>query len=206
MKRLIDYINSTKINEGQIPDSVNYSQLIGEIDNAWEYAGYKISKDTSLNGNVMKYEVSENITEYTIIFAKTTNGAKLGLNMVLVNKNDSVGIYVKFSWTNGKRSTSIYSNVNKTKRFELNFGKVSDHTLLSNWSGGHNYYVCTPEISSCLVEGIKELKYTRYKLEQAMSKSRFTDSAWNKLCDEIKSVFNVEAGRKINYSNYPWNT
>lgn len=205
MKRLIDYINSAKINENQTPDSVDFSQLVGEIDNAWKYAGYKLSKETSLDGNVMKYS-NESLIEYTIIFAKTTNGAKLGLNMVLVNNKDTVGVYCKFSWTNGKKSTSIYSNSNKTKRFELNFGKVSDHTLLSNWSGGHNYYVCTPEISSCLVEGIKELKYTRHKLEQAMSKSRFTDSAWNKLCVEIKSVFNVEAGRKINYSNYPWNT
>lgn len=117
-------------------------------------------------------------------------GTKLGLFIdVFTNKDGKVGLYVKFSWTNGKVSYSVYSKASQNKRYELNLGKVDDHTLLPNWAGGHDYYECTPDIASSIVDGIRKLKYVKFEFNQAMEKSRFTDAAWNKLCDSVDDMF-----------------
>lgn len=210
MKSLKDYILESKEEQS---DTVDFNVLVEEIDKAFDEAKIKIVTSSAKQNEVQKYLSDSKYVTYTCILGKKEgkgnmdHGAKLGLVVDIASKKDGkLGVYVKFSWTNGKVSYSIYSKAPQNKRYELNLGKVDDHTLLQNWAGGHDYYECTSDIASCIVDGIKELKHEKSDFNAAMEKSRFTEASWNKLCDKIDDIFKINNdGRKMKWNTYPWN-
>ena len=210
MKSLVNYIAESNEN---LSDAVDFNVFVEEIDKAFDEAKIKIVTSSAKQNEVLKYLSDSNYVTYTCILGKKEgkgsmdNGAKLGLVIDIASKKDGkLGIYVKFSWTNGKVSYSVFSKTPQNKRYELNLGKVDSHTFLQNWAGGHDYYECTPEIASCIVDGIKELKYEKLDFNDAMEKSRFTEASWNKLCNKVDEIFKINnGGRKLKWNTYPWN-
>lgn len=210
MKSLVNFIAESNEN---LSNAVDFNVLVEEIDKAFDEAKIKIVTSSAKQNEVLKYLSDSNYVTYTCILGKKEgkgnmdNGAKLGLVIDIASKKDGkLGIYVKFSWTNGKVSYSVFSKTPQNKRYELNLGKVDSHTFLQNWAGGHDYYECTPEIASCIVDGIKELKYEKLDFNDAMEKSRFTEASWNKLCNKVDEIFKINnGGRKLKWNTYPWN-
>lgn len=210
MKSLVNYIAESNEN---LSNAVDFNVFVEEIDKAFDEAKIKIVTSSAKQNEVLKYLSDSNYVTYTCILGKKEgkgnmdNGAKLGLVIDIASKKDGkLGIYVKFSWTNGKVSYSVFSKTPQNKRYELNLGKVDSHTFLQNWAGGHDYYECTPEIASCIVDGIKELKYEKLDFNDAMEKSRFTEASWNKLCNKVDEIFKINnGGRKLKWNTYPWN-
>lgn len=210
MKSLKDLVLESKEEQSS---TVDFNVLVEEIDKSFDEAKIKIVTSSAKQNEVQKYLSDSNYVTYTCILGKKEgkgnmdHGAKLGLVIDIASKKDGkLGVYVKLSWTNGKMSYSIYSNSPKSMRYELNLGKVDGHTLLKNWAGGHDFFECTPEIASCIVDGIKELKYEKTTFNSAMEKSRFTSAAWNKLCDKMDEMFKLDqGGRKLKWNTYPWN-
>lgn len=210
MKSLVNYIAESNEN---LSKAVDFNVFVEEIDKAFDEAKIKIVTSSAKQNEVLKYLSDSNYVTYTCILGKKEgkgnmdNGAKLGLVIDIASKKDGkLGIYVKFSWTNGKVSYSVFSKTPQNKRYELNLGKVDSHTFLQNWAGGHDYYECTPEIASCIVDGIKELKYEKLDFNDAMEKSRFTEASWNKLCNKVDEIFKINnGGRKLKWNTYPWN-
>ena len=210
MKSLVNYIAESNENLSNV---VDFNVFVEEIDKAFDEAKIKIVTSSAKQNEVLKYLSDSNYVTYTCILGKKEgkgsmdNGAKLGLVIDIASKKDGkLGIYVKFSWTNGKVSYSVFSKTPQNKRYELNLGKVDSHTFLQNWAGGHDYYECTPEIASCIVDGIKELKYEKLDFNDAMEKSRFTEASWNKLCNKVDEIFKINnGGRKLKWNTYPWN-
>ena len=210
MKSLVNYI--AELNEN-LSNAVDFNVFVEEIDKAFDEAKIKIVTSSAKQNEVLKYLSDSNYVTYTCILGKKEgkgnmdNGAKLGLVIDIASKKDGkLGIYVKFSWTNGKVSYSVFSKTPQNKRYELNLGKVDSHTFLQNWAGGHDYYECTSDIASCIVDGIKELKYEKLDFNDAMEKSRFTEASWNKLCNKVDEIFKINnGGRKLKWNTYPWN-
>lgn len=210
MKSLVNFIAESNEN---LSNAVDFNVFVEEIDKAFDEAKIKIVTSSAKQNEVYKYLSDSNYVTYTCILGKKEgkgnmdNGAKLGLVIDIASKKDGkLGVYVKFSWTNGKVSYSVFSKTPQNKRYELNLGKVDSHTFLQNWAGGHDYYECTPEIASCIVDGIKELKYEKLDFNDAMEKSRFTEAAWNKLCNKVDEIFKINnGGRKLKWNTYPWN-
>lgn len=210
MKSLVNYIAESNEN---LSNAVDFNVLVEEIDKAFDEAKIKIVTSSAKQNEVLKYLSDSNYVTYTCILGKKEgkgnmdNGAKLGLVIDIASKKDGkLGVYVKFSWTNGKVSYSVFSKTPQNKRYELNLGKVDSHTFLQNWAGGHDYYECTPDIASCIVDGIKELKYEKLDFNDAMEKSRFTEASWNKLCNKVDEIFKINnGGRKLKWNTYPWN-
>ena len=210
MKSLVNFIAESNEN---LSNAVDFNVFVEEIDKAFDEAKIKIVTSSAKQNEVLKYLSDSNYVTYTCILGKKEgkgnmdNGAKLGLVIDIASKKDEkLGIYVKFSWTNGKVSYSVFSKTPQNKRYELNLGKVDSHTFLQNWAGGHDYYECTPEIASCIVDGIKELKYEKLDFNDAMEKSRFTEASWNMLCNKVDEIFKINnGGRKLKWNTYPWN-
>lgn len=211
MKSLKELIIESKEEENN-NDTVDFETFIEEIDKAFEEAKIDIVKDRASVNQVLKRGDNKSYATYDIILgkkegkSKMDTGAKLGLSIDLSKDRDELGVYIRLNWTNGKMSYSIYSNAPKNMRYELNLGKINGHTLLKNWAGGHDFYELTPDIASCVVDGIKYLKYEKDTYNAAMEKSRFTSAAWDKLCKTTDEMFKLDqSGRKLKWSTYPWN-
>ncbi len=193
MKSLQQFINETS------DDKLDFNTFVDDIDKAFEYAGIKMTKMDPNTNEVVKYGSLEDGVTYKVLLgmkpgkSRLDTGATLSL-MINANINvNGAGVNIVFSWNNGKQSYSIYSNVHKSKHYELDFGtKEIGHTLFKKSYGGFSYQEMTPKIANNVINGIKGLRIYKDMFNAAMEKSRFTDAAWNKLCKEIDYLFNLK--------------
>lgn len=191
MKTLQQFINETS------DDKLDFNTFVDDMDKAFEYAGIKATETDSNTNEVVKYKYLEDGVTYKVLLGKKPGKSRLDtgvtLSLMIDASANGPGIHIAFSWNNGKQSYSIYSNVHKAKHYELDFGtKEIGHTLFKKSYGGFRYQEMTPKIAKNVVNGIKGLRIYKEMFNAVMEKSRFTDAAWNKLCEEIDYLFNLK--------------
>ena len=203
MKTIIEYIKESQ------NSVVNFNDFVNAVEEEIENAGFEIVKYGPKGGQASVIK-DKNFATFTLIFGKKEGkskfdtGAYIGMELDVTKQKDNPFVYLKMSYSNGKRSYSVNSTANRSMRFELNFGEVVGHSLMKKAFGGHEYYECNPDTANKILNGIKMLKYDKTTYEEAIGKSRFTETAWKKLIATTEDRFS-SSGSSMSYRNRPWN-
>ena len=197
MKKIDTYIlEKFKINKETSLEDDQFKIYYTLFDEAFEKAGFK--KDDGIYERV-DFLNSENRTVQIInnlIFkgnkAKDNFTPKLALKFNLfistVDGKEETLIDCRLLYSNGKKSFSVNSNINRSLKYIFDYRKKTKLINHGNTFG----YIANDKLVKAITDGIKSLRYYNYEFDEAIKKARFTDSQWNKLIDLCMDIFGSE--------------